>query len=102
MKHPLKIPLNKLLSSKVNLNLKKRGHEAFSDLIQSFRSNIKCEPITVCPALHDTYYIQEGIHRAKAAHLAGKSEIDAVVYSDIKPSGQFFKLESVKVDLFKL
>lgn len=100
MKQAINISLNKLLSPKANLVLKKRVREAFTDLIQSFRSNSKCESITVCQAMHDTYYIQDRVHRAKAAQLACKSEIDAIVYADSKPTGQFTKLENVKVDFY--
>ena len=96
----IKIPLNKLLSPKKHLDLKKRGASAFLQLVQQMRSGTKYEPITVCAALGGLYYIQDGVHRSKAAELAGKKEIDAILFRDSNPSGIAVTLDKVTVDRF--
>lgn len=58
------------------------------------------EPITICDMKSTEgrkYYIQDGVHRAKGAMLAGKTSIIANLYSDSPPFGTAIQLRNVKI-----
>lgn len=84
-----KIQLSKLLSPKANLDHQKRGKPAFLKLVQDFKLGKPYEPITVCLSKDGlNYFIQDGVHRAKAAQIAGRQDINAYVFRDSGPIGR--------------
>src|ERR1700712_5601338 len=92
------IALHLLVSPKAKLDYHKRSKIEFSNLITMIRAKRKVDsPIEVYPLGNGKFYIADGVHRAKAAELAGIQFIDAIIFTDSKPFGLMVPLCDVIV-----
>lgn len=92
----ISVPISALVTTK-NALTPKQGIVAFKQLVKDFQSGTAIEPITICKIQSGKYFIQNGVTRAKAALLAGKSEIVCNLYNDTSPAGNFWPIGAVKV-----
>jgi hypothetical protein len=87
-----------LISPKTQLDFQKRSKADFYLLVRTLLVTNKIDlPIEVYPVTNGQYYIADGVHRAMAAYLAGMQSVDAVIYSDSRPSGIMVPLASVVI-----
>jgi ParB-like chromosome segregation protein Spo0J len=92
------IAISLLVSPKKELDYQKRNKFEFLQLVSKLRATRKVDvPIEVYPFKDGKYYIADGVHRAKAAELAKLDFIDAIIYTDSKPSGQTTPIKDVIV-----
>jgi uncharacterized ParB-like nuclease family protein len=95
------VPLSSLYSPYENLSYNKRTKTNFLEFVSAIKAGTAyIEPITIC-SLKATegrkYYIQDGVHRAMASLLAGKTSIIANLYSDSPATGSHINLSNVRV-----
>lgn len=91
------IPLASLQSPKPALDYRKRSKAEFINFVSEIKKYGNIEPIEVYPLGTNRYYIADGVHRAKAAQLAGLLTIPANIFTDSKPMGQTTPLANVSV-----
>jgi hypothetical protein len=96
------IPIDLLQSPKSELDFAKRSIVDFYKYVAEIKSSpSSMEPISVYPLSSGKFYISDGVHRAKAAQLAGLDYVEAFVFTDSKPMGASFPLTEVHIPIVR-